>query len=102
MSNEARDIEALIRASFPEARITITDLAGDGNHWAAEVIDAVLYQVPPKKKAFVSPLLPPMMSLVVTKSKTVSGFSRSLAASQRGERRIAFRAIERPAAGEAR
>lgn len=40
MAIEARDIENLIRASFPQARITITDLAGDGNHWAAEVIDA--------------------------------------------------------------
>jgi stress-induced morphogen len=39
MAMEARDIEALIRASFPAAKITITDLAGDGNHWAAEVID---------------------------------------------------------------
>ena len=39
MAMEARDIENLIRASFPQARITITDLAGDGNHWAAEVID---------------------------------------------------------------
>ena len=40
MAMEARDIEDLIRESFPQARITITDLAGDGNHWAAEVIDA--------------------------------------------------------------
>jgi stress-induced morphogen len=39
MAMEARDIETLIRASFPSAKITITDLAGDGNHWAAEVID---------------------------------------------------------------
>ncbi|MDP3961416.1 MAG: BolA/IbaG family iron-sulfur metabolism protein [Pseudorhodobacter sp.] len=39
MAIEARDIETLIRARFPHARITITDLAGDGNHWAAEVID---------------------------------------------------------------
>jgi len=39
MAMEARDIEALIRESFPAAKITITDLAGDGNHWAAEVID---------------------------------------------------------------
>jgi stress-induced morphogen len=39
MAMEAKDIEALIRASFPAAKITITDLAGDGNHWAAEVID---------------------------------------------------------------
>jgi stress-induced morphogen len=39
MAMEAHDIESLIRAGFPHARITITDLAGDGNHWAAEVID---------------------------------------------------------------
>ena len=39
MAMEASDIEALIRAGFPAARITITDLAGDGNHWAAEVVD---------------------------------------------------------------
>lgn len=39
MAMEAHDIETLIRAAFPDARITITDLAGDGNHYAAEVID---------------------------------------------------------------
>ena len=35
----AEDIEDLLRESFPKARITITDLAGDGNHYAAEVVD---------------------------------------------------------------
>lgn len=39
MPMEAQDIEDLIRESFPQAKITITDLAGDGNHYAAEVID---------------------------------------------------------------
>lgn len=39
MAMEAQDIEHLIRARFPDAQITITDLAGDGNHWAAEVVD---------------------------------------------------------------
>ena len=39
MAMEAQDIENLIRDAFPKAKITITDLAGDGNHWAAEVID---------------------------------------------------------------
>ncbi|MGK0302803.1 MAG: hypothetical protein ACI89X_003689, partial [Planctomycetota bacterium] len=28
----AEDIEALIRETFPDAKITINDLAGDGNH----------------------------------------------------------------------
>ena len=40
MSMQAQELEDLIRAAFPDARITITDLAGDGNHYAAEVIDA--------------------------------------------------------------
>lgn len=40
MAMTAVQIEDLIRESFPDAQITITDLAGDGNHWAAEVIDA--------------------------------------------------------------
>ncbi len=40
MAMQAQDIEDLIRASFPAAKITITDLVGDGNHWAAEVVDA--------------------------------------------------------------
>jgi len=39
MAMEAQHIEDLIRATFPDAKITITDLAGDGNHYAAEVID---------------------------------------------------------------
>lgn len=39
MAMQAHEIETLIRASFPDAKITITDLAGDGNHWAAEVVD---------------------------------------------------------------
>ncbi len=38
MAIEAQEIEDLIRAGFPSAKITITDLAGDGNHYAAEVI----------------------------------------------------------------
>jgi len=39
MAMEAQEIEHLIRDAFPDARITITDTAGDGNHWAAEVVD---------------------------------------------------------------
>ncbi|MCV6824156.1 MULTISPECIES: BolA family transcriptional regulator [Halocynthiibacter] len=39
MAMQAQEIEDLIRAGFPNAKITITDLAGDGNHWAAEVTD---------------------------------------------------------------
>jgi stress-induced morphogen len=39
MAMQAHEIEQLIRDSFPNAKITITDLAGDGNHYSAEVID---------------------------------------------------------------
>lgn len=34
----AADIEALIRAALPDAQVTITDLAGDGDHYAAHVV----------------------------------------------------------------
>jgi stress-induced morphogen len=39
MPMPAEEIEHLLREAFPKAKITITDLAGDGNHYAAEVID---------------------------------------------------------------
>ena len=39
MAMQAHEIESLLRESFPNATINITDLAGDGNHYAAEVID---------------------------------------------------------------
>jgi len=39
MAMEAEDIEALIRAAFPQAQIKVIDTVGDRNHWAAEVID---------------------------------------------------------------
>jgi stress-induced morphogen len=37
---EAREIEAMIREAFPDARIEIKDLAGDGDHYAATVISS--------------------------------------------------------------
>ena len=39
MAMQAQEIEDLIRETFPSAQITITDMAGDGNHYADEVID---------------------------------------------------------------
>jgi len=35
---DAQEIERLIKATFPDAQVTITDLAGDGDHFAAHVI----------------------------------------------------------------
>lgn len=37
---QANDIEALIRQALPGAEVTITDLAGDGDHYAAHVVSA--------------------------------------------------------------
>lgn len=37
MAMAAADIESAIRAAFPDADVTITDLAGDDNHFAATV-----------------------------------------------------------------
>ncbi len=34
----ASDIEALIKAGIPDADVTITDLAGDGDHYSAHVV----------------------------------------------------------------
>lgn len=38
MAMQPAEIEALIRASIPDARVTIEDLAGDGDHYAAAVV----------------------------------------------------------------
>ena len=38
MAMTASDIESMIKASFPDARVEIKDLAGDGDHYAATVI----------------------------------------------------------------
>lgn len=38
MPMNAGDIERLIRAHIPDAEVTIRDLAGDGDHYAATVI----------------------------------------------------------------
>jgi len=38
MAMAADDIVALIRAAIPDAHVEITDLAGDGDHYAARVV----------------------------------------------------------------
>ena len=38
MPMAADEIEAMIRAVIPDARVEITDLAGDGDHYAARVV----------------------------------------------------------------
>lgn len=38
MPMNASEIERLIKASIPDAEVTIVDLAGDGDHYSARVI----------------------------------------------------------------
>ena len=38
MPMQAADIEKLIKTGIPDAQVTIRDLAGDGDHYAATVI----------------------------------------------------------------
>jgi stress-induced morphogen len=36
----ANDIETLIKEAFPDAQVAIQDLAGDGDHYAAQITSA--------------------------------------------------------------
>ncbi len=38
MPMSAKEIETLIREKLPDAEITIKDLAGDGDHYAAHIV----------------------------------------------------------------
>lgn len=38
MAMVAQDIEDMIRQAIPDAEVEITDLAGDGDHYAARVV----------------------------------------------------------------
>ncbi len=40
MAMDASEIERLIKGAIPDAKVTIEDLAGDGDHYAAHVISA--------------------------------------------------------------
>jgi stress-induced morphogen len=37
---DAAELERLIKAAFPDAKVEIQDLAGDGDHYAAKVTSA--------------------------------------------------------------
>ncbi|MFL6689783.1 MAG: BolA family protein [Alphaproteobacteria bacterium] len=40
MGMPASEIENLIKEAFPDADVTMTDLAGDNDHWAAMVVSS--------------------------------------------------------------
>nr|WP_294545722.1 BolA family transcriptional regulator [uncultured Rhodopila sp.] len=38
MAMAANEIEALVKEALPDAKVTVEDLAGDGDHYAATVV----------------------------------------------------------------
>ncbi|MFC7049392.1 BolA family protein [Emcibacter nanhaiensis] len=40
MAMDAAEIEKLIKESLPDAKVTIQDLRGDGDHYAAHVVSS--------------------------------------------------------------
>lgn len=46
MPMDAREIESLIKAALPDARVEIKDLAGDGDHYAATVTSSAFKGLP--------------------------------------------------------
>ena len=46
MPMDASEIEAMIRSALPDASVEITDLAGDGDHYAAKVVSAAFAGMP--------------------------------------------------------
>ncbi len=50
MAMQAGEIEGMIRAAFPDGVIEITDLRGDGDHYAARVISEAFRGMPRVKQ----------------------------------------------------
>ena len=50
MPMAATDIERLIRDAIPDAEVTIRDLAGDGDHYAARVVSSAFAGMPRVKQ----------------------------------------------------
>ena len=50
MPMSAEDIDAMIRAAIPGAVVEITDLAGDGDHYAARVVAETFRGMPRVKQ----------------------------------------------------
>ena len=46
MAMPAQEIVARIKSALPDAQVTMTDLAGDDNHWAAHVVSAAFVGKP--------------------------------------------------------
>jgi stress-induced morphogen len=40
------DLEAILQTGFPDAEITVTDLAGDGDHYQAKIVSPAFAGLP--------------------------------------------------------
>ncbi|MEZ5936697.1 MAG: BolA family transcriptional regulator [Hyphomonadaceae bacterium] len=38
MAMDRQSLEEVLRTAFPDASITLTDLAGDDDHWSADIV----------------------------------------------------------------
>ncbi len=47
---QAQEIEAFIKAAIPDAQVSIRDLAGDGDHYAAHVVSEAFRGMPRVKQ----------------------------------------------------
>jgi stress-induced morphogen len=50
MAMQATDIEAMIKAAIPDAKVEIRDLAGDGDHYSAIVVSEAFRGLPRLKQ----------------------------------------------------
>ena len=50
MAMDRETLEAHLREAFPEAEITLTDLAGDNDHWQAEIVSPQFAGMPRVKQ----------------------------------------------------
>jgi stress-induced morphogen len=50
MAMAAEEIEGMIKAAFPDAMVEITDLRGDGDHYAARVVSSAFAGMPRVKQ----------------------------------------------------
>lgn len=50
MAMSGPEIERMIQESVPGATVTMTDLAGDGDHWSAHVVAEVFRGLPRVKQ----------------------------------------------------
>lgn len=46
MAMSQEELESRLRAAFPDAEIIVTDLAGDGDHYRAQIIDTAFKGLP--------------------------------------------------------